>query len=114
MSVASRSSPSPSTRTSSASSGTDWSFRRGALERAGVDATEAWLLAGQEGRDFPAVVLDAGKDKGTVVRDAPAVRAACAGADLPVGERITVRLEVADQEKRVVRFSRAAGPAPVA
>jgi exoribonuclease R len=82
----------------------------GALERAVVDATEAWLLAGQEGRDFPAVVLDAGKDKGTIVLAEPAVRATCAGADLPVGERITARLEVVDQEKRVVRFTRAPVP----
>jgi exoribonuclease R len=79
----------------------------GALERAVVDATEAWLLAGQEGGDFPAVVLDADRDKGTIVLAEPAVRATCAGADLPVGERITARLEVADQEKRVVRFARA-------
>ena len=89
----------------------------GALERAVVDATEAWLLTGQEGRDFPAVVLDAGKDKGTVVLDAPAVRATCTGADLPVGERIAARLEEADQDRRVVRFTRAPGgerPGPVA
>ncbi len=78
----------------------------GALERAVVDATEAWLLAGQEGRHFPAVVLEAGADKGTVVLEAPAVRATCAGADLPMGERIAVRLEVADQDKRLVRFTR--------
>jgi exoribonuclease R len=81
----------------------------GALERAVVDATEAWLLAGQEGRDFPAVVLDAGKDKGTVVLDAPAVRATCTGADLPLGERIRARLEEADQDRRVVRFTRVPG-----
>ena len=79
----------------------------GSLERAVVDATEAWLLTGQEGRDFPAVVVDAGKDKGTVVLAEPAVRATCAGADLPVGETITARLEVADQDKRLVRFTRA-------
>jgi exoribonuclease R len=79
----------------------------GSLERAVVDATEAWLLAGQEGRDFPAVVLDAGRDKGTIVLAEPAVRATCAGADLPVGETITARLEVADQDKRLVRFARA-------
>jgi len=79
----------------------------GSLERAVVDATEAWLLAGQEGREFPAVVLDAGKDKGTIVLAEPAVRATCAGADLPVGETITARLEVADQDKRLVRFARA-------
>ena len=77
----------------------------GALERAVVDATEAWLLAGQEGRDFPAVVLEAGKDKGTIALDEPAVRATCAGADLPVGERVLARLELADQAKRMVRFS---------
>ncbi|HEY6747563.1 MAG TPA: RNB domain-containing ribonuclease [Mycobacteriales bacterium] len=79
----------------------------GSLERAVVDATEAWLLAGQEGRDFPAVVVDAGKDKGTIVLAEPAVRAGCAGAALPVGETITARLEVADQDKRLVRFTRA-------
>jgi exoribonuclease R len=78
----------------------------GALDRAVVDATEAWLLAGQEGRDFPAVVLDAGRDKGTIVLAEPAVRATCTGADLPVGETITARLEVADQDERVVRFAR--------
>ena len=77
----------------------------GALERAVVDATEAWLLAGQEGRDFPAVVLDAGKDKGTIVLDEPAVRATCVGEDLPVGQRIPARLEVADLTKRLVRFA---------
>jgi exoribonuclease R len=79
----------------------------GALDRAVVDATEAWLLTGQEGRDFPAVVLDAGTDKGTIVLDAPAVRATCTGADLPVGERISARLEVAELDKRLVRFARA-------
>ena len=80
--------------------------RAGALERAVVDTTEAWLLAGQEGRDFPAVVLEAGRDKGTVVLRDPAVRATCAGADLPVGEEVSVRLEAADPDKRVVRFAR--------
>lgn len=78
----------------------------GALERATVDLTEAWLLTGQEGRTFAAVVLDAGRDKGTVALEDPAVRATCAGADLPVGERVTVRLDVADQDKRLVRFTR--------
>jgi exoribonuclease R len=78
----------------------------GALERAVVDLVEAWLLTGQEGRDFAAVVLDAGKDKGTVMLDDPAVRATCVGSALPVGERITVRLEVADVHKRLVRFAR--------
>ena len=78
--------------------------RAGALERAVVDATEAWLLSGQEGRAFAAVVLDAGADKGTVLLEEPAVRATCAGAGLPVGERVTVRLELADPAQRRVRF----------
>jgi len=80
--------------------------RAGALERAVVDTTEAWLLAGQEGRDFAAVVLEAGRDKGTVVLREPAVRATCTGAGLPVGAEVSVRLEVADPAKRVVRFTR--------
>ena len=79
--------------------------RAGALDRAVVDTTEAWLLAGQEGRDFAAVVLEAGRDKGTVVLREPAVRATCAGADLPVGDGITARLEVADPDKRIIRFT---------
>jgi len=83
--------------------------RAGALERAVVDATEAWLLSGQEGREFGAVVLDAGEDRGTVVLDEPAVRASCAGAGLPVGERIRVRLELADPAERRVRFVHAGG-----
>ncbi|MFL6129980.1 MAG: RNB domain-containing ribonuclease [Mycobacteriales bacterium] len=80
--------------------------RAGALERAVVDTTEAWLLAGREGHDFAAVVLEAGHDKGTVVLREPAVRATCVSADLPVGEEVSVRLELADAEKRVVRFTR--------
>jgi exoribonuclease R len=79
--------------------------RAGALERAVVDATEAWLLGGREGQRFAAVVLEAGPDKGTVVLDEPAVRATCDGDDLPVGERITIRLDVADVAARKVRFS---------
>ena len=82
--------------------------RAGALERAVVDTTEAWLLAGREGQDFAAVVLEAGKDKGTVVLREPAVRATCAEADLPVGEEISVRLEVADPDRRLIRFTRSA------
>lgn len=81
--------------------------RAGALERAVLDATEAWLLAGQEGREFGAVVVEAGPDKGTVVLDQPAVRATCTGAGLPVGERVVVRLEQADVRERRVRFARA-------
>jgi exoribonuclease R len=81
--------------------------RAHALERAVVDATEAWLLSGREGQVFDAVVLDGGPEKGTVVLEEPAVRARCAAPDLPVGERVRVRLEKAEVASRTVRFVRA-------
>ncbi|MFN2560410.1 MAG: RNB domain-containing ribonuclease [Jatrophihabitans sp.] len=77
------------------------------VDRAVVDATEAWLLRDRVGDVFPAVVIDADERAGTVVLDSPAVRARCAGADLPVGERIQVRLVTADVDQREVRFERA-------
>jgi exoribonuclease R len=83
--------------------------RAGALERAIVDATEAWLLAGREGDAFDAVVVDAEAKHGTVVLEEPAVRATCDGGGLPVGTRIRVRLDVADVAARKVRFSAVAG-----
>jgi exoribonuclease R len=77
------------------------------VDRAVVDATEAWLLREHVGELFDAVVIDADERAGTVVLDAPAVRARCAGGGLPVGERIAVRLVTADVDKREVRFERA-------
>jgi exoribonuclease R len=74
------------------------------VERACVDATEAWLLRGREGQVFTAVVLDTGPDGGTVVLDAPAVRARCLGTGLRPGSRIEVRLAEADVAGRRVRF----------
>ena len=76
------------------------------IDRAVVDATEAWLLRNRVGESFPALVLDADERAGTVLVDEPPIRARCDGADLPVGERITVRLESADVERREVRFAR--------
>lgn len=77
------------------------------VDRAVVDATEAWLLRDRVGEVFAAVVIDAEEHAGTVVLDAPAVRARCAGSQLPVGARIQVRLVTADVEQRQVRFERA-------
>ena len=74
------------------------------VDRAVVDATEAWLLRERIGAVFPAVVIDADEHAGTVVLDEPAVRARCTGAGLPVGERITARLVTADVGQRQVRF----------
>jgi exoribonuclease R len=77
------------------------------VDRAVVDATEAWLLRDRVGELFDAVVIDADDRAGTVVLDSPAVRGRCAGGGLPVGERIRVRLVTADVEQRQVRFERA-------
>ena len=73
------------------------------VDRAVVDATEAWLLRDRVGQLFDAVVIDADDDAGTVVLDQPAVRARCAG-HLPIGQRVRVRLIEADVDKRQVRF----------
>jgi exoribonuclease R len=79
------------------------------VDRAVVDATEAWLLQDRIGESFAAVVIDADAHAGTVVLDDPPVRARCDGAQLPVGQRISVRLTQADVEARQVRFDRATG-----
>src|SRR3954469_8680708 len=74
------------------------------VERAVVDAIEAWLLRGREGAVFGAVVIDAGTEQGTVVLDRWAVRARCVGAGLRPGSRVDVRLVEADVPARRVRF----------
>jgi exoribonuclease R len=79
--------------------------RTRAVERAAVDATEAWLLAGREGALFDAVVVDADGDRGTVVLREPAIRARCTGAGLRAGSRVRARLEEADVDRRTVRFT---------
>jgi exoribonuclease R len=77
------------------------------VDRAVVDATEAWLLEGRVGETFEVLVIDADEHAGTVVLDEPAVRARCDGTGLPVGERIAARLATADPATRQVRFEAA-------
>ncbi len=74
------------------------------VDRAVVDATEAWLLQDRVGATFEARVIDADDRAGTVMLDDPPVRARCHGVNLPVGERIQVRLVEADVATRTVRF----------
>jgi exoribonuclease R len=92
-----------------------------AAERGAVALTEAVLLHDRVGEEFDAGVVDvdapAGgggngssgkrtrKPGGTVALDDPPVRARCEG-DLPLGERIRVRLAVADPTTRTVLFER--------
>ena len=80
------------------------------VERAVVDATEAWVLSGREGRTFTGVVVDAEDGRGTVVLDDLAVRGRCTGEGLRPGTRVRVRLEQADVVARIVRFT-LVGPA---
>lgn len=78
-------------------------------ERACVDLVEAELLSGREGERFDAVVIDVDEWRpaaGAVQLREPAVVARCEGADrLPLGERIKVRLVLADPSTRTVRFT---------
>jgi exoribonuclease R len=104
-----------------------------AANRAAVEMTEAVLLHDRVGEEFDAGVVDVDapqqnggqgggsgggngggngggkrsrKPGGTVALDDPPVRARCEG-DLPLGERIRVRLTVADPTSRTVLFERA-------
>ena len=75
------------------------------VERAAVDAVEAWLLRGLEGEEFSAVVVDAEEGRGTVALDALAIRGRCVGATLQPGTRVRVRLEAVDVAGRTIRFA---------
>lgn len=79
--------------------------RAGGLERAVVALVEALVLEPCVGEVFDGVVVDAGASSGTVQLTDPAVRATCAGADLPVGQRLRVRLVSADVAARTVGFA---------
>jgi exoribonuclease R len=74
------------------------------VDRAAIDATEAWLLRDRVGEAFAAVVIDADAHAATVVLDDPPVRARCTGAGLTAGQRVRARLVEADVAGRAVRF----------
>jgi exoribonuclease R len=84
-----------------------------AAARAAVDLTEAVLLEHRVGEAFDAVVVDVDRPGdhgrrargGTVALDTPPVRARCVG-ELPLGDRIRVRLTRADPAARTVAFER--------
>jgi exoribonuclease R len=86
--------------------------RASAAQRAAIDLGEAVLLAGREGEEFDAVVIDRYPDSdrrppgGTIAMDEPPVRARCSG-DLALGDRIRARLVRADPARRTVSFERA-------
>jgi exoribonuclease R len=84
-----------------------------AASRGAVELAEAVLLEHRVGETFDAAVLDVdappnGKSRprppgGTVALDAPPVRSRCLG-ELPLGERVRVRLVTADPAARTVLF----------
>ena len=80
------------------------------VERAVVDATEAWLMRSRVGETFSAVVVDADDGRGTVVLDDLAIRGRCTGEGLRPGTRVHVRLEEADVAGRTIRFALAGTP----
>ncbi|MEV4512977.1 RNB domain-containing ribonuclease [Dactylosporangium sp. NPDC049525] len=81
-----------------------------AAERGAVDLVEAVLLQHRVGEEFDAAVLDVDKRRADIALDEPPVRARCEGEsdgdgkDLPLGERIRVRLTEADPTRRKVLF----------
>jgi exoribonuclease R len=84
------------------------SSRRASQYEAGiVSALEAALLENSVGDTFDAVVveIDERDGGGVVTLTGPAVTARCDGDDLPLGERVKVRLERADVLQRQVRFT---------
>lgn len=76
------------------------------VDRAVVDATEAWLLRDRVGQQFTAIVLDTEDGSAKITIDEPAIRARAKGTGLVVGEPVTVRLTEADVPSRIVRFER--------
>jgi exoribonuclease R len=84
------------------------SARRASQYEAGiVSILEAAVLERHLGETFAAVVIDVDGDRkgGTVQLRDPAVTARCNGRDLPLGEQIAVRLELAEVLRRQVRFA---------
>lgn len=81
------------------------SARDSRVEHAVVDTVEAILLAKRMDETFPAVVIDSGKDAATVVLDDPAVRAKCDGVGMGLGDRVQVKVLVADPDQHLVKFA---------
>lgn len=77
------------------------------VERACLDQVEAWVLAQRVGQEFDAVVLSVNGDTSELLLTDPPVLAKCTAADMPEGERVTVRLIEVDVRRRTVSFERA-------
>ena len=84
------------------------SAQKASQYEAGIVSTlEAAILERSVGQTFEAVVVEVDRDEdgGTIQLRDPAVTARCEGKELPLGERVEARLELADVMKRQVRFA---------
>ncbi len=80
--------------------------RANEVDRAVVDATEAWLLRDRVGQQFTAIVLDTDDDSAKITIEEPAIRARATGTGFVVGNPVVVRLTEADVASRILRFER--------
>ncbi len=81
--------------------------RANQYENAVVDLCEAELLKDRVGETFSAVVVEVSEkdpSKGDVTIQDPAIEATVTGADLPLGEEVSVELVQADPKTRKVSF----------
>ncbi len=76
------------------------------LDRAVVDAAEAFVLHHRVGDEFSAAVVESGDRYGTISLDEPPVVARCDTPGLELGAEIRVRCTEADVVARTVRFER--------
>ena len=86
----------------------DGSRRAGTVERACVDIVEAALLKDRVGEVFDGYVVEVEERQPTVGKvqlESPAVIARIEGEQLPLGERLRVRLTQADPGAATVRFA---------
>ena len=76
------------------------------VDRTSLDQVEAWMLDGKVGQTFDAFVLRVNNDRksGEVVLNSPPVISDCAGANLPEGKKVQVRLTAVDTVRRSVAF----------
>jgi exoribonuclease R len=81
------------------------STRRAQQYEAGIISTlEAAVLRESIGDTFSAVVVDVDKEGGVIQLTAPPVTGRCRGNNLPLGERISARLVLADVAARQIAF----------
>jgi exoribonuclease R len=80
--------------------------RSNSVERAVIDLAEAVLLAGREGDEFDAVVIDEDRRGPVIQLLEPAVMAHVSANSVDPGDAVRVRLVAADPVARTIEFTR--------